>query len=220
MGVKIRPKETRFLGWNAIQRASLSDWFRERAARTPTNSRPQDSRKSGQDSKRNENSKSGQAGENKSKGNESKSKNDDEKNKLEEVAEESHSVLAKARTVFPFTLFPDTITIDRHKLTIVHRAFFEIEQTAAVPIENIKNVEANHGPFFGSLTVTSDHFVNNTQTLNYLRRSDAETIQKLVQGAIVAFKESIDISGIPTKKLHELLIDLGEGHLSDNDDHS
>ncbi len=187
MAVKIRPKETRFLGWNAIQRTKLAEWFKERAARTPTESRFRDASEEGKDKS--------------------------ERSKLEETAEESHSVLAEARTVFPFTLFPDIITIDRHKLTVVHRSFFEVEQTVAVPIENIKNIESNHGPFFGSLTVTSDHFVNNTQTLNYLRRSDAQIIQKLVQGAIVAVKEGINISEVPTKKLYKLLVDLGKGHL-------
>lgn len=135
----------------------------------------------------------------------------EESEKLQEVAEESHDILAEARTVFPFTLFPDIVTIDKHKLTVVHRTFFNVEQTVSVPIENIKNVEADHGPVFGSITITSDNFVNNTQKLNYLKRSDARTIQRLLQGAIVAVKEGVNVNEVPTKRLRKLLIDLGEG---------
>ncbi|HEX5744444.1 MAG TPA: hypothetical protein VFX84_03295, partial [Candidatus Saccharimonadales bacterium] len=168
MGVKIRSKETRFLGWNAIQRATLADWFRERAARTPATGHkeggnvkePQENREDRQENQTSQ-------GKTRSDGNGRSKK---QEHKLEDAVEESHNVLANATTVFPFTLFPDTITIDRHKLTIMHRWFFGMGQAASVPIENIKNIQADLGPFFGSLTITSDHFVNNTQTLNYLHR--------------------------------------------------
>lgn len=192
MAVKIRPKETRFLGWNAVQRASLSEWFRERAAATPATHPPKQHDKDSGDDK------------------------DSNTHKLEDAVEESHGVLAYARTVFPFTLFPDTITIDRHKLTILHRQFFALEQAASVPIENIKNIQADIGPVFGSLTITSDHFVNNTQKVDYLWRKDAKRIQKLVQGITMATNEDIDLSEIEeTDRLNDMLTKLGEGHTED-----
>lgn len=132
--------------------------------------------------------------------------------KLQAVVRESHTILAKAHSVFPMQLFPDRLNIDRHKFTIVHRQFFGIEQTVSVPIENIKNIEADFGPFFGSITVTSDLFINNTQTVNFLWRKDAKMIQKLVQGAVVAQREQIDLNKIDVKQLRNLLIDLGSGH--------
>jgi hypothetical protein len=131
---------------------------------------------------------------------------------LENVVNESHVVLAKARSVFPFQLFPDTISIDRHKLTIIYREFFWVEKTVSVPIENIKNIEADIGPFLGSINITSDLFINNTQEVKYLTSGDARRIQKLVQGAVVAQREEIDLNKIGTKKLRNLLIDLGSGH--------
>lgn len=132
--------------------------------------------------------------------------------KLRDVVRESHTILAKASAVFPLQLFPDRVNIDRHKLTIIHREFFGIEKTVSVPIENIKNVEADFGPFFGSVKITSDLFINNTQTVHYLRRSEAKMLQKLVQGAVVAQREAIDLNKIEVKQLRKLLIDLGSGH--------
>lgn len=80
-----------------------------------------------------------------------------------------------------------------------------------MPIENIKNIQADTGPFFGSIVITSDHFINNTQTVNWLKRHEAEEIQCLVQGIMVAVKEQIDISKIETEELKSLLKNLGEG---------
>src|ERR1041385_3959022 len=37
--------------------------------------------------------------------------------KLIELDEQTHDVLLEADSVFPFTLFPDTVTLDREKLT-------------------------------------------------------------------------------------------------------
>lgn len=143
------------------------------------------------------------------------SKEDDSKeelSKLKEVAQDAQEVLVCVHSVFPFSLFPDTITLDRHKLTIVYRTFFKVEQTVSVPLADIKNIQADMGPFFGSLTVTSDHFINNTQTVNYLWRKDVKQIQELIQGAMVAKNEQIDITKVETKELHNLLTDLGRGH--------
>lgn len=133
-------------------------------------------------------------------------------NKLRQVSKESQEVVYSASSVFPFALFPDTITFDRHKLSIVYRTFFWVEQTVSVPLADIKNIQAEMGPFFGTLIVTSDTFINNTQTVNYLRRKDVKCIQELVQGAMMAKKEEIDISKVPPQKLFKLLTDLGRGH--------
>ncbi len=133
----------------------------------------------------------------------------EELKKLKQVTREAQEVITSANS---FALFPDTITVDRHKLTIVYRTFFKVEQTVSVPLRDIKNIQADMGPFFGSLTVTSDHFINNTQTIRFLWRKDVKNIQELVQGAMVATNEAIDITKVATKELSNLLTDLGKGH--------
>jgi hypothetical protein len=145
----------------------------------------------------------------------SKDDGKDELEKLKEVVEESQTTLCYAKAVWPFNFFPDEITVDRHKLTIIYHQFFAVAHTVSVDIKNISNIEAETGPFFGSLTVTSEHFVNNTREIHYLWRKDAVKLLKLVQGAIVANKEEIDVSDIEKKELIKLLIRLGEGHPSD-----
>lgn len=134
---------------------------------------------------------------------------------LEEAVEKGKNILLEATAVFPFDTFPDSITIDRQKLTVVHRRFFSSKQKVSVQLSDIKNVQADLGPIFGSLTFTSEHFINNTQTIRYLPRKDVLAIQQMVQGFIVAHQEGIDLGDIDDEELKKKLDELGRGEPSE-----
>lgn len=133
-----------------------------------------------------------------------------ETQKLTSLAEGASDNLFIAKTVFPFVLFADTIKIDRQKITIVHNDFFWKSQTASTEIKNIMNIAADVGPLFGSITITSKHFLNNTQTIKYLKRSDVATVQRLLQGFMIALRAKINTDGIDKQQLLRLLNDLGQ----------
>lgn len=133
-----------------------------------------------------------------------------ETQKLTNLAEGASDNLFLAKTVFPFVLFADTIKIDRQKITIVHNDFFWKSQTASTEIKNIMNIAADVGPLFGSITITSKHFQNNTQTIKYLKRSDVATAQRLLQGFMIAQRAKINTDDIDKKQLLRLLNDLGQ----------
>lgn len=122
----------------------------------------------------------------------------------------SHEILYKANTVFPFNFFPDTIVIDKEKLTIIARYFFWVARITSVPIRDILSVEADIGPFFGSIHLTSRYFFTNPHAINFLWRKDAVKIQRLLQGYIIANERGIDCSAIDRGQLEELLEHLGE----------
>jgi hypothetical protein len=130
--------------------------------------------------------------------------------KLINLTEGSQENLFVAKTVFPFVLFADTLKIDRQKITIVHNDFLWKSRTASAEIKNIMNIEADLGPLFGSLTITSKHFLNNTQTIKYLKRSDVTTAQRLLQGFMIAQRAKIETSTIKREQLLVLLNDLGQ----------
>jgi hypothetical protein len=142
----------------------------------------------------------------------------DELEKLVDVVNTSLPVLMKSKAVFPFDLFPDTITIDRHKFTLVHRTFFFIQQTIGVKLSDINNVEGNIGPFFGSLVITSQHFKNNIQHINFLPRKDVIDMQQVLQGVIIANQEGVDFSAIDDEELIALLRKLGQGETNKTSD--
>jgi len=135
----------------------------------------------------------------------------DETHELVNITEKSHDILYKADTVFPFTLFPDTVTLDREKLTVASRYFFKLAKITSVPVRDILSVEANLGPFFGSLRTSSRYFVTNPYNINFLKRIDAENLLGLLQGYIIAHEQGLDCSDIDTKDLKTLLNDLGQG---------
>ena len=114
--------------------------------------------------------------------------------KLIDITEKAQDVLFKADTIFPFTLFPGTITLDREKLTVATRTFFKVAKIVSVPVSSISSAEVDVGPFFGSLHMASKFFVQNTYSVNFLTRGDAVRIQHLLQGFIIAQEKGVDVT--------------------------
>lgn len=129
---------------------------------------------------------------------------------LKKIVAQSHEMLMSANTVFPFTLFPDTITVDRTKITITRRDFFWSSDVMSIRIEDVLNVAANTGPLFGSLTIASrvmstvDHF-----KINLFWRSDAIRLKHMIQGYVIAQHNKIDTAHLSKKELIDTLIELG-----------
>jgi hypothetical protein len=131
--------------------------------------------------------------------------------KLIDITEKAQDVLFRADTIFPLTLFPDTITLDREKLTVATRSFFRTAKIVSVPVSSISSAEAEVGPFFGALHMASKFFVQNIYTVGFLTRADALKIQHLLQGFIIAQEKDIDVTDIEKEDLLILLNDLGQG---------
>jgi hypothetical protein len=145
--------------------------------------------------------------------------------KLDELAhssEKSSDVLFKAESVFPFTLFPDTVILDRDKITVIERRFFKVASTSTIRVEDILSSDVNVGPFFGSVQVVPRVFTYQMSqkqqsgdepapaTIKYLWKHDALRLNKLVNAYIIARLKKIDSSNIPVKKLTELLYEIGK----------
>lgn len=130
--------------------------------------------------------------------------------KLSKIVEKSNEVLASAQAVFPFDLFPDTVIVDRTKVTIVKRGFFWSAEAISIRIEDILNVTTSVGPFFGSLTVASrvmssvDHFKT-----DYFWRNDAIRLKHIIQGYVIAHHNKIDVNHLSKEDMIETLTELG-----------
>jgi len=133
--------------------------------------------------------------------------------KLVDLTVNAHEVLLEVSTVFPFTLFLDTVTIDREKVTIAHRVFFQVASINSTPINDIQSVEANVGPFFGSVGLVRATLspVRSSFFVKFLWRDDAVKIQRLLQGFVLAHQKGVDCSAIEKDQLIVLLNDLGQG---------
>lgn len=124
----------------------------------------------------------------------------------------AHEVLLRATTVFPFTLFPDTVVVDRTKLTITHKFFFKVSEVMSIRIEDILNVTAHVGPLFGSVKIATRFFdTKPAYHVKYLQRDDALRLKRVVQGYIIAVKQGINTAALSTQELAVMLDRLGAG---------
>jgi hypothetical protein len=130
--------------------------------------------------------------------------------RLKTTVKKSHQVLANARTVFPLTLFPDSIIVDRTKVSIIKRDFFWTSNVISFQVEDLLNVSCAVGPIFGSLTVASrvmstiDHF-----NINYLWRQDAIFLKNLIQGHIIAKNNKLETDHLTLEETIDTLCELG-----------
>jgi hypothetical protein len=129
---------------------------------------------------------------------------------LMEIADGSRDNLLSIHTVYPFAWFADTLKVDRQKLTIVHKGLFSSSHTTSIRLKELRNVQSYLGPLYGSVTLTSQHFQNNTQTIKFLKRKDIIEAQRLLQGFMIAHEARIDTDNIEQKELRALLIGLGQ----------
>lgn len=125
------------------------------------------------------------------------------------ITEESQEELMSVSTVFPFKLFPDTVTVDRQKVSIIHRDFFRTANNVSVKIGDVLNVESHVGPFLGSIRLYSKYFVDNYHEVSSLSREDAIKLHQLLQGYMIAHEKEIDCSEIDKHQLVALLNELG-----------
>lgn len=139
-----------------------------------------------------------------------KSLADADRKNLESLISQSHEVLAQASTVFPITLFPDTVVVDRTKVTIIKRDFFWSSDTMTFRIEDVLNAEVTVGPLFGSLIIasrvmsTTDHF-----RIDHFWRNDAVYLKQIIQGYVIAQHNKIDVAHLSKDDLVKTLNELG-----------
>lgn len=131
---------------------------------------------------------------------------------LTKVIDNAQETLLKVYSVFPFMLFTDSLSVDRQKVTITHRSFFSSAKIINIQMIDIQMIEADIGPIFGSLCITSKQFSGAVNKILYLTRSDAVRAQRLIQGFVIANEKQLDYSSIDKKKLRVLLNDLGQGN--------
>jgi hypothetical protein len=140
------------------------------------------------------------------------SKKTDELSALRRLVRRSQEVLISAHTVFPLTLFPHSIVMDRTKITIIKRTFFWSSSVMSIRVDDILNVSCDVGPLFGSVTIASrvmnsiDHF-----EVHYLWRGDAIYLKHIVQGYVFARQNNVDMSELSRTQLLETIAELGQG---------
>lgn len=135
----------------------------------------------------------------------------DPRDGLRKIVQKSHQLLVNAQTVIlPMNLFPDSVTVDRTKVTITKRTFFWTSSVISIRIEDVLNVGCSTGPIFGSLIISS-RVMNSTDhyEIDYFWRKDAIYLKQLIQGYVIAQHNQIETSNLSRRELIKTLLELG-----------
>lgn len=135
--------------------------------------------------------------------------------KIKELLKSAGRVLLKATTVFPFDFFPDQITIDECKVNIVFHSFFLSEDIHSIPIDMIRDIEVEAGPFFATLKIVPDGYPGQPLRIRLLKKKDAIRARKIIEGLIVAKRHGIDMTTLDDINLEENAELIGSTHLSE-----
>jgi len=136
---------------------------------------------------------------------------DGEKNrdKFDRLLNESHIVLLKLKSVFPFDFFPDEIIVDPMKVNIVSREFFLSPTTHTIYIKNILDILVDCSVFFATVRIMYEGFGPNVVYVKYLKKSEAQKARRIIQGLAVATREGVDFTKLNTRELVNKIENLG-----------
>src|SRR3989344_2348448 len=74
---------------------------------------------------------------------------------VKQEIERVQTVLFQIKSVFPFDLFPDTITVYPTKVTVVKKYFFASQEVRALMIEDIAEIDIQTGLLFSKILIVS-----------------------------------------------------------------
>ncbi len=94
----------------------------------------------------------------------------------------------KIYSVFPFDLFPDTISLQKDKIDITHRPFFFTKEVFTVFINDIRTIRITSGPFFATLSFELKGMMEkqNPEPISFLRKKSAQKIRKMALNLCVS----------------------------------
>jgi hypothetical protein len=128
---------------------------------------------------------------------------------LSGITRESEIIIFKTKTVFPFTIFPDTIIIDLHKINVIKKDFFLTERVNSIQHEDILNVAVATGPLFATLKIYTRFFTGKPISIVYLKKSDALLAKQLIHGLIIAHRKGVSLRDVEIRELLSNLQQLG-----------
>ena len=130
---------------------------------------------------------------------------------LKTIAHRSHEILAQVSNVLlPVNLFPDTIVLDRTKVTITKRALFWDSSIVTVGIEDILDIAISNGPFFSTLNISSRVMSpSDSFKMKYLLRKDAIRLKSLIIGYMTAIHNDIKTKDLSRSELIDTLLEIG-----------
>jgi hypothetical protein len=131
------------------------------------------------------------------------------KKKIIRVTEKENVPLLTVSTVFPFTLFPDSIEIYVERIVLNYRTFYLTKEVFPIIIKDLISVSANTNLIFGSVKfdITFSHY--DPDPIHFLWRKDALKVSRYVTGLLAAHKLNLDLDRLSRSEILKYVDDLG-----------
>jgi hypothetical protein len=133
-------------------------------------------------------------------------KKEKDKQKLVDLVKKSNRCIITISSLFPWDLFPSTITVEESRVTFTFRQFLS-SQSHSVEIKDISNVFIESSLFFATLQVVSRTYVKNDIKIGYLSRKKAQKVQRIIEGLRTFIENHINTSNY---EIDELLAKIEE----------
>lgn len=105
--------------------------------------------------------------------------------KKEEKVDENTEIVLKIKSVFPFELFPDELTIKKDKVTLINRTLPGTSMVRDMHMHDIAQAEADCGPIFGHLHVYSKLRTEEPLLIERVKRKDALKAREIIENLLV-----------------------------------
>lgn len=135
-------------------------------------------------------------------------KKEEDKQTVSDLIKKSNRCIIRISSLFPWTLFPNTIVVEESRVTFIFRQFFA-SQSHSVDIKDISNVFIETSPFFAALQIVSRTFVQNDITIGHLDAKKAQRVYMIIEGLRTFVEHNIDTS---IYSITELIIKIEQFH--------
>lgn len=134
------------------------------------------------------------------------SKRERDRQKLVDLVKKSNRSIISISSLFPWDLFPSTITVEESRVTFTFRQFLS-SQSHSVEIKDISNVFLESSFLFATLQVVSRTYVKNNIKIAHLNRKKAQKVQQIIEGLRTFIENNINTSNY---EIDELLSKIEE----------
>lgn len=128
--------------------------------------------------------------------------------KLSVLADLSHLVLFEAKSVYPYELWPDKITICLNRITITYKKPFSVDERP-IPIEYLNTAHVTRGMFFASLSIET-FGVEKPNPIHHLKIDEARTARRYILGLIECKKNGVNFGDYEINEIKQKLQDIGK----------
>lgn len=127
--------------------------------------------------------------------------------KLSVLADLAQEVLFEAKSVYPYELFPDKITICLNRITITYVTPFSKDERP-IPIEYLNTAHVTRGMFFASLSIET-FGVEKPNPIHHLRIDDARIARRYILALVECKKNGVNFGDYNIKEIREKLQSIG-----------